>query len=172
MKGKALLVVDVQAGLFNKVMKVYESDRLFTNINNLIKYFHQSDDPVIFLRHTNQKMLSKGSSDWQVHPQLISVDKDIYIDKYKSNVFEEDSLIALLREMKISDIVIVGLVSHGCVKAATLGGVAQGLNVTFISDAHSNFNKRAKAIIGEINQEMRNHDLIICKTDEYLSQGL
>jgi len=172
MKGKALVVVDVQAGLFNKVMKVYEPEQLFSNINSLIQYFHQSNNPVIFIRHTNQSILIKDSKDWQVHPQLINTDKDFYIDKYKSPVFDEDTLINLLKEIKIRDIVIVGLVSHGCVKAACLGGIEQGLHVTLISDGHSNFNKRPKAIIEETNLEMINYDLMICKTNEYIQQGL
>lgn len=168
MDNKALLVVDVQQGLFNKVMKVYEADLFIKHINKLIKFFHSTSSQVVFIRHTNKSLLKENSPDWNIHTKLENNDKDIFINKHKSNVFGEGNLIKELKSKNITEVIVVGLVSHGCVKAACLGAIDEGLQVTFISDGHSNFNKRSKEIILEINEEMKNYKVKIISTDMYI----
>lgn len=170
MRKKALLVVDVQEGLFHKVMKIYKSELLLENINHLINSFRSLDLPIIFIRHTNKSMLLKNSLDWQVHSLLNQMPEDIYVNKVKSNVFEENDIIDILKKLEVEEIVVCGLVSHGCVKGACLGGLNYNYPVTLISDAHSNFNKRAALIINEVNEYLSNKGTRIVDLSTYLKE--
>lgn len=170
MVNKVLLVVDVQYGLFNKVMKIYEPDQLIANINMMIDSFRNDHSKVIFVRHTNKSLLRESSDDWQVHPALNVRKDDFFIDKHKSNVFDEKPVNEYLESFSIDEVVVVGLVSHGCVKAACLGGIKAGYKVSLISDGHSNFNKRSKEIINEVNGELLNSDIRVIKTQDYIEK--
>ncbi len=173
MKSKyALLIIDVQAGLFNKSMKVYNSESLLNNINQLIDFFHCNKDMVIFIRHTNENILAKGTQNWNIHHDLHFMESDIVVDKRKSNVFDEKNLIPILEKKSIEKVVIVGLVTHGCVQAACYGARQNGLEVILIGDAHSSFNKKAEELILEWNKKISLEEgMSVLSTEDFCCNG-
>jgi nicotinamidase-related amidase len=56
MNDTALLVIDMQQGLFNK--KIYNSQRLIDNINHLLDRFHLVNSPVFLFRHSNERFFN------------------------------------------------------------------------------------------------------------------
>jgi nicotinamidase-related amidase len=60
----ALLIIDVQKGLFEKSTPIFEAEQVLTNINTLMKNARQAGIPVIFIQHSNDKLLVKGSDAW------------------------------------------------------------------------------------------------------------
>jgi nicotinamidase-related amidase len=66
----ALLVIDVQQGLFEKSTPIYKADELLENITTLVDRAHLGGAPVIYVQHSAAKHLVKGSAEWQLHPQL------------------------------------------------------------------------------------------------------
>ena len=64
----ALLVIDVQNGLFNRANPVFREQALLDNINSLRDQFSQYGGAVYFIQHSNQKMLVKDTDNWQLHP--------------------------------------------------------------------------------------------------------
>ncbi len=67
---KALLVIDVQKALFEKSTVIYQADRLLRTINLLIEQARKTQTPVIFIQHSNDSFLAKGSDGWQLHGDL------------------------------------------------------------------------------------------------------
>jgi nicotinamidase-related amidase len=55
----------------------------------------------------------------------------------------------------VRELVITGLVTHGCVKAACLDAVILGYQVTLVSDGHSNFNPKPAQVIAETVEMLR-----------------
>jgi len=145
----ALLIIDVQKGLFNKKTKVYREKELMENINSLIDLFHHRGLPVYFIRHTNKNMLVENSDDWQIHPDLHIQEDDVVINKEQSSAFKENTLKNELNKSGIKSIVVTGLVTHGCVKAACQDAKKLGYEVTLAADGHSSFNQNAKSLITE-----------------------
>ena len=47
----ALLVIDLQKGLFNREHKIYNENRLIENITHLINKCRQMKIPIIFIQH-------------------------------------------------------------------------------------------------------------------------
>ena len=69
-KSAALLVIDVQMALFSRPTPLYKADDLMRNINSLVEKFQLSNALVVYIHHSNNKMLIKDSDDWQFHPDL------------------------------------------------------------------------------------------------------
>ena len=51
-------------------------------------------------------------------------------------------------------LVVTGLVTHGCVKATSLGALKRGFQVYLVTDGHSNFSADAPKLIDKWNQEI------------------
>ena len=47
----ALLVIDVQKGLFNKTIPIFKADELISNNNFLAEKAHENHVPVIYIQH-------------------------------------------------------------------------------------------------------------------------
>ncbi len=162
----ALIILDVQQGLFNKGTKVYKEEELISIINTLIRRFRDKKYPIIFIRHTNKNILKEGSNEWKIHSELEYSDNDIAINKSKSNVFDEETLPDYIKKNDINTLVITGLVTHGCVKAACLGGLKRGNKVILIEDGHSSFNKKAEELIHEWNKKLKDEGVQVIKSSD------
>ncbi|MEJ5312496.1 MAG: isochorismatase family protein [Anaerolineae bacterium] len=150
----ALLVIDVQQGLFEKSTPIYKADELLENINTLIGRAHASDVPVFYIQHSDARNLVKGSAGWQLHAQLQSQPKDYIIHKQHGNAFEDTPLGETLRSLHVDTVVVTGLVTHGCVKATCIGAQEAGFNVILVQDGHSSFSKDAADLIEKWNEQL------------------
>jgi nicotinamidase-related amidase len=63
----ALLVIDVQKGLFKKSTPIYKAEQLLGNINTLIRRAEHAGAPVVYIQHAN-KMLVEGRSSYAHSP--------------------------------------------------------------------------------------------------------
>ena len=62
---KALLIIDVQKGLFKKKSKIYSENLLLNNINSLIQNF-AGNSMIVYIQHNNRQLV-KGDTDWDIH---------------------------------------------------------------------------------------------------------
>jgi nicotinamidase-related amidase len=150
--GKALLVIDVQKGLFKKTTPVYKAKQILANINTLINKARQENVPVIFIQHSNNKTLEKGSDVWQLHPEIQPLTHEVIIHKLHGNAFEGTNLREELEKRNVSALITTGLVTHGCVKATCLGALDEGYKVVLVSDGHSSYSKDAAQLIEKWNR--------------------
>ncbi len=141
--GTALLVIDVQQELFDKSTPVYQAEAMLKNINLLVERAHLSGVPVIYVQHSAEKMLLKGTPGWQLHPALHPQPEDGRVCKLHGNAFEDTPLEEMLQAQNVSTVVACGLVSYGCVRATCLGALELGYRVILAADAHSNYSKDA-----------------------------
>ncbi len=150
----ALLVIDVQVGLFEKGTPVYQAGQVLENILCLVERAHEADAPVFYIQHCDQRDLARGTPGWQLHPHLRPMNKDFHLYKEKSNSFEGTELEEKLKALGVERVVVTGLVTHGCVKNGCMGALKHGFQVTLAQDAHSNFSSRAAEVIEEWNGKM------------------
>jgi len=153
-KSTALLVIDVQMALFSRPTPIYKADNLLCNINSLVEMFQISNALVVYIQHSNKKMLIKDSGGWGFHPDLNIKETDPIIHKIHGNAFKETNLMQTLESRGIEDIVITGLVTQGCVKATSIGAKKLGYRVILVEDGHSNYRKDAPKVIEEWNQRL------------------
>jgi nicotinamidase-related amidase len=152
----ALLVIDVQQGLFERSTPVYMADQVLTNINALIDRAREAGVPVIFIQHSNDNTLIKGTPQWKFHPRIQPVLGESVIQKLEGNAFIGTDLGALLTGRQVGHLVITGLVTHGCVKSTCLGALELGYRVTLVTDGHSNFSPDAPTLIEKWNRDLGN----------------
>jgi len=163
---QALLIIDMQKeGLLNR--KVFNKQGLINNINSLIEVFRKNNKPVFFVRHTNKSFLKENTDGWQICEELDLSKRDIIINKKNINVFREPHFLALLKEHKITEVIITGLVSNGCIKAACLGGLELDFSVILISDGHSTFYKNAEKVISDWNLLLEKQGVRVISTADF-----
>ena len=162
----ALLVIDVQRALFSRPTPIYKADNLIHNINSLIEIWQHSSGLVVYIQHSNKKMLIKNSTGWQFHPDISVNETDIVIPKVHGNAFKGTNLYEVLDSSGIENIVITGLVTQGCVRATCIRGFELGFRVILVEDGHSNYSKDAPEIIEKWNLELGKEFVELLSTDE------
>lgn len=162
----ALLIIDVQQGLFEQANPIHRAGELLQNINTLIERARAAGVPVIFIQHSNDEGMVRGSAGWQLHPELKPLPGEALIHKRFGNAFEDTNLAQVLQQDQVSGVVIAGLVTHGCVKASCLGALELGYRVTLAGDAHSNYSKQAAELIAGLNQKMAAKNVMVKPTAE------
>ena len=150
----ALLVIDVQQGLFDKSTPIYNAGKLLENINALVDCAHRAGVSVFYVQHANESWLAPGSDGWQLHAGLRPLDTDCAVQKRHGSAFQGTGLGQELEARAIRKLIVTGLVTHGCVKATCLDAKKLGYGVILVKDGHSNFNKQAADVIAEWNQKL------------------
>lgn len=166
----ALLIIDVQRGIFEKSTPVYLAEQLLENLNLLIDKAHAQSVPVIFVQHAKESFLKKGSDAWQLHPAIQPRNDEVIIHKCHGDAFVETDLQAELDKRDVSILVITGLVTQGCIRATSLGALGKDYQVILISDGHSTYSKGAAKLIEQWNQTLneKGTDLIATKEIDFL----
>ncbi len=161
----ALLIIDLQQGLFNKSTHIYKANVLLANIQSLIERAHRTSVPVIYVQHESAKVLPRGSDDWQLHPSLHPLENELIVHKQHGSAFEQTRLGDELQKRSVTRLVVCGLVSHGCVKAACQDALKRGYRVTLASDAHSNYAQDALKHIDKWNKQLAEEGVEVIKTE-------
>lgn len=162
----ALLVIDVQQGLFRKSTPIYKAEELLQNILSLIDRAHHGNAPVFYIQHSDLRTLVKESPDWQLHSRLQPLATDYVIHKQHGNAFEGTILEEVLQSRGITSLAVTGLVTHGCVRATCLGAQQLGYRVILVKDGHSNFNRQAAQVIEGWNRKLSAQGVELKSTSE------
>ena len=153
-KKVALLIIDVQQGLFEKSTPIYRADTLLKNIGTLVDRAHRAGAPVFYVQHSDKRFLVKGSDRWQLHPDLHPLDTERIIHKRHGSAFKDTDLGQELKSRGIKSLVVTGLVTHGCVRATCLDAKKLGYRVILVQDGHSSFSQQAAKLIEEWNRKL------------------
>jgi nicotinamidase-related amidase len=139
---QALLVVDVQHGMFTIDVPVYRGEELIVRLQDLIARARTAGTPVVFVRHDAGpgKLLAKGTPEWEIHPGLAPQAGDVIVDKNRPDSFWNTTLQEDLQARGITDLVICGIQSDVCVDTTTRRAASLGYHVTLVADAHSTWN--------------------------------
>lgn len=162
----ALLVIDVQRGLFEKSTPIYQAEQLLENICALIERAHGAGTPVFYVQHAGEKILVEGSDEWRFHPRLQPLESDMIVSKTHGSAFEATILKSELEKRGVRRLVVTGLVTHGCVRATCLDAFKLGYEVILVQDGHSNYHKKAAHVIEEWNRKLSQGGAILKPTQE------
>ena len=138
----ALLIIDVQRGLFDDEPRPFEADAVIARINALAARARESGVPVIFIQHEAASgNLAHGSETWQLERQLHTAPGDHFVRKTTPDSFLRTTLQALLDEHGVTHVVICGYASEFCVDTTVRRAAALGYPVTLVADAHTTHDK-------------------------------
>jgi nicotinamidase-related amidase len=162
----ALLIIDVQMGLFKKSTPIYQAERLLQNINTLVGRAHQAGVPVFYVQHSDKKTLVKGSDSWQLHPELHPLEEDCIVPKCHVSAFEQTILQDALTSKAIGTLVVTGLVTYACVRATCIDAMKRGYRVVLVGDGHSNHSRHALQVVRDWNKKLRARGIDVQSTSE------
>ena len=138
----ALLVIDVQRGLFDDEPRPYEADAVVDRINTLTERARSMRTPVVFVQHERKSgSLEFGSESWQLERRLVVKDDDVKLRKTTPDSFLRTELSALLEGWGTEQVVICGYASEFCVDTTTRRAAALGYPVILVADAHTTHDK-------------------------------
>lgn len=137
----ALVVVDVQQGMFARPQPLYRGDEILSRIVTLLNRARSSGSPVIHIRHAGRAggALEKGSAGWFHHPMVAPVAGEPIIDKDRSSAFHHTCLHERLIEMAVKRLVLCGMQTEMCVESTCRAAVALDYQVTLVADAHTTY---------------------------------
>ena len=161
MKKTALLIIDVQTGMFMKENLVYKSEKIIFNIKHLIADARKNNSPIFYIQHNAivvGSRLETGTEAWKIHPGVTPTSSNIIIQKTTPDSFYKTDLNAQLRKRNIEHLVITGIQSEVCVDTTCRKAFSLGYKVTLVTDAHSTWDSTelsARQIINHHNQVLR-----------------
>jgi len=139
---QALLVIDVQQGLFDATPRPFEADAVISRINQLSSQARAAHVPVIFIHHESPgSLLEFDTPAWQLERGLIASEGDLHVRKRTPDSFLRTELESILRTLDIQELVICGYATEFCVDTTTRRALALGYPVILVSDAHTTHDK-------------------------------
>ncbi|GEN45721.1 cysteine hydrolase family protein [Alkalibacillus haloalkaliphilus] len=160
MTKKALLIIDVQNGMFQEENVVYRGNQLLENLKTVISQARSSKVPIFYVQHNapTGKPLEYGSHGWEVHPDITPENGDVIIQKSTPDSFFKTNLDQELKNHKIAHLVVAGIQTEVCVDTTCRRAFSEGYKVTLVSDTHSTWNANglsAQQIIDHHNGTLR-----------------
>lgn len=157
---KALLVIDVQNGMFQEGNVVYEGWKLLQNLKNLIDQARSAGIPIFYIQHNapSGKPLEFGAKGWEIHPDISPETEDIIVQKTTPDSFFNTSLNEELKKQGIEHLVVAGIQTEACVDTTCRRAFSMEYKVTLASDTHSTWDTEeltAQQIIKHHNGVLR-----------------
>ncbi|MDC7715808.1 cysteine hydrolase family protein [Vogesella sp. DC21W] len=136
----ALLLIDMQHGLYHAPDAPWQREALLANIQLLVNQARTAGAPVLAARHTGPagSPIAAGSASWQLLPELgLDPAHDYLFDKTRPDCFAGTGLKAWLQAHNISQLVLAGMKTQYCVDTTCRAANLHGLQCVLAADAHS-----------------------------------
>jgi nicotinamidase-related amidase len=156
----ALLIIDVQNGMFSADNPVYNGTKLVHNVKMLISAARSNNTPIYYIQHNAPagKPLEYGSKGWEIHSEIPPAEKDVIVQKNTPDSFFNTNLDEELKKQKITQLILTGIQSEACVDTTCRRAFSMGYDVTLVADTHSTWDSEvitAQQIINHHNQVLR-----------------
>ena len=138
----AILVIDVQCGLFDVNPRPFEANEIIKRINNITSQARTSKIPVVFIQHEQANgSMEYGSESWKLQSGLVVNDIDFKVRKTTPDSFLRTTLEEILTSHEVKGLIICGYASEFCVDTTVRCAAALGYTVQLVSDAHTTHDK-------------------------------
>ncbi|VVS92761.1 cysteine hydrolase family protein [Desulfoluna spongiiphila] len=138
----ALVVIDVQKGLFEPEPAPFDADLVISRINTLSSRGRKAGVPVVFVQHeTADGALSHGAPGWELDPRLQVAPGDHLIRKTTPDSFLRTRLTELLTKLEATHLILCGYATEFCVDTTARRAAGLKYHVTLAADAHTTHDK-------------------------------
>lgn len=136
----AVLVVDVQQGLFCAKPAPFEAETVVARINSVTSKARAAGAPVIFIQHDGEpggEDVVPFTEGWKLHPDLEVRSADLVIRKTTCDAFYGTSLESELRSRGITTLLVMGYATDFCVDATLRTAASKDFSIIVVADAHT-----------------------------------
>jgi nicotinamidase-related amidase len=137
----ALVVIDVQNGMFESDPAPYRGGEVLQRISGLLERARASGTPIFHVQHDGGPgdVLCKGTPGFAHHPVVAPKGGEPVIEKRHISAFHDTDFQSRLERAGIDRLIVAGLQTEYCVDTACRTAVGLGYKVTLVADAHSTF---------------------------------
>jgi nicotinamidase-related amidase len=136
----AVLVIDVQVGLFCAEPPPLEADAVIARINAATAKACKAGAPVIFIQHDggpDDADLTPFTDGWKLHPDLQVRPGELVIRKTTCDAFYGTALEAELRARGVTTLLLTGFASDFCMDSTLRSAASKDFAVIVVADAHT-----------------------------------
>jgi len=139
MSKRALIIVDMQRGLFSNATPRHDANGLVRRLNRLAAKLRRDGDPVIYVQHCGPvgDDLHRLQPGHTLHPDLEVAPHDIIIEKSSCDAFLHTGLEEVLRDRGIIRLIVTGCASDFCVDTTVRSALARGYKTVVPVDGHT-----------------------------------
>jgi len=140
MAKQALILIDIQNDYFPQGKWPLDGvETAADKAAQVLQAFREAGDAVIHVRHEftseDAPFFTPESKGAHLHPKVLNEGNEPVVLKHFVNAFRETNLRTLLEKRSITELVVVGSMSHMCVDAVVRAAADLGYTVTVIHDA-------------------------------------
>ena len=137
----ALMIVDVQKGMFDRPTPLWQPDATVERIAGVLARARAAGTPVFHVQHDGGPghPLAKGSAGWPHHPRVAPLAGETVIEKRASSAFHGTDLHDRLKALGIDRLVVAGAQTEMCVDSACRAAVALDYRVVLVADGHTTY---------------------------------
>jgi nicotinamidase-related amidase len=155
----ALLVIDVQRGMFLPPAPAHCGEEILGRIAGLLARARAAELPVLHVQHDGGPgdVLEHGTEGWLIHPAVAPAKSEPVVEKRYCSAFQGTSLQSLLDERGVRRLIIGGLQTEFCIDTSCRAATALGYKVVLASDSHTTFDSPvlpAASIIAHHNRTL------------------
>ena len=135
----ALLVIDMQRGLFEGPESRHDKDGVVHRINSLAKAVREARGVVVFIQHDGPAGddFEPGAAGWEFLPELERTEGDVVVHKRACDSFYETELSSVLKSRGIEDLWVTGCATEFCVDTTVRAAASLDYCVTVVEDGHT-----------------------------------
>jgi nicotinamidase-related amidase len=153
-KMKALLVIDMQVGLFEGNPPWYDADGVVRRVNEIARTTRAIGGAVIFIQHEDEGSLKRGTRGWEILPSLERKESDLLVQKQACDSFYETNLADVLEKHGVRQLIVTGCATDFCVDTTVRSAASRNYEVVVVKDGHTTKDRphlNAKSIIDHHN---------------------
>jgi len=137
----ALLVIDLQRGMFGAGQAPHDGDGVLSRVADLLAQARSRGVPVLHVQHDggpgdDLERLTRG---WEIHPAVAPRDGEPVIEKTVCSAFHGTDLDARLRARGVTRLVIAGMQTEYCIDTNCRAAHGLGYEVVLVKDGHTTF---------------------------------
>ena len=175
----AILIIDLQVGLFDEPGKPFDYEKVISKINALTTTARKHRIPVVFIQHeTKEGVLKHNSPGWNLVSDLDVSAEDYFVRKTTPDSFLRTNLNEVLEKENVKNIIVCGYATEFCVDSTIRAAAALGYQIQIVSDGHTTHDKEhasAEFIIKHHNETLPNItsfgvEIIASENDEIIHE--
>lgn len=137
----ALILIDIQNDYFpNGKMELYKAEQAASNAAKVLAWFRQNNkDNIFHVQHISKKpsatFFLPNTEGAEIHDSVKPLNSESVTIKHSANSFLNTDLEEKLKEKNITNLVVVGMMTHMCIDTTVRAASDLGFQVTLIEDA-------------------------------------